>query len=272
MAKTNHRRQGGHLGKCFIWRIVACFELLSSSSSRATTSSCSSRTRALSSFLAPAVGNSWCRGRRLLSSHPFFFSGSRLARNYPHSLVVLSSLSSFSTESKSTNNPNSPSNHHHTPTTTTTTMVKRNDEDKTTTNHEESAVSNNTKQQQQQLQDTAKDQASSSSNVNDIAQALQQVHLEDDASPKASYNSQEEDSPVVPKAKDQSTTVPSSSSSSSPLVHSLPKTTPVPLSSSLQTFASWISQGDISNVLVVTGAGISVSAGIPDFRTPGTGM
>ena len=259
--KTNHRRQGGHLGKCFVWRIVAFFELLSSS--RATTSS-NSRTRALSSFLGPAVGNSWCcRGRRLLSSHSFFFSGSRLARNYPHPYVGLS-LSSFSTESKSTNNPNSPSNHHHTPTTTTTTMVKRNDDDdKTTTNHEESAVSNNTKQQQQQ-QDTTQGQALASSNVDDIAQALQQVQLDDDTSPN---RSQEEDSLVVPKAKDHD------QHESSPLVHTLPKTTPVPSSSSsLQTFASWISQGDISNVLVVTGAGISVSAGIPDFRTPGTGM
>lgn len=40
-------------------------------------------------------------------------------------------------------------------------------------------------------------------------------------------------------------------------------------SSTLQTAADWILESH--KILVLTGAGVSVSAGIPDFRTPGTG-
>mmetsp|Transcript_18895 Transcript_18895/g.44466 ORF Transcript_18895/g.44466 Transcript_18895/m.44466 type:complete len:324 (-) Transcript_18895:384-1355(-) len=43
-------------------------------------------------------------------------------------------------------------------------------------------------------------------------------------------------------------------------------------SEALKKFASWIKDEKVSNILVVTGAGISVSAGIPDFRSPGTGL
>uniref|UniRef100_A0A7S2Y729 NAD-dependent protein deacetylase n=1 Tax=Entomoneis paludosa TaxID=265537 RepID=A0A7S2Y729_9STRA len=43
-------------------------------------------------------------------------------------------------------------------------------------------------------------------------------------------------------------------------------------SEALQQFASWIKKGQVGKLLVVTGAGISVSAGIPDFRTEGTGL
>ena len=39
----------------------------------------------------------------------------------------------------------------------------------------------------------------------------------------------------------------------------------------LKTLAHWL-LNDVKNVVVLSGAGVSVAAGIPDFRTPGTGL
>ena len=41
---------------------------------------------------------------------------------------------------------------------------------------------------------------------------------------------------------------------------------------SLEAVAALISSGRAKNIVVVCGAGVSVSAGIPDFRTSGTGL
>jgi len=40
----------------------------------------------------------------------------------------------------------------------------------------------------------------------------------------------------------------------------------------LEDIARWLAERQVKNVLVLSGAGVSVSAGIPDFRTPGTGL
>lgn len=38
----------------------------------------------------------------------------------------------------------------------------------------------------------------------------------------------------------------------------------------VERIAKIIKDGEVKNIVVMSGAGISVSAGIPDFRTPGT--
>ena len=44
------------------------------------------------------------------------------------------------------------------------------------------------------------------------------------------------------------------------------------LSLDLEGLAQYIRKSNCRNVVVLTGAGVSVSAGIPDFRTPGSGL
>ena len=41
---------------------------------------------------------------------------------------------------------------------------------------------------------------------------------------------------------------------------------------SLERIAKVIKSGEVQNIVVMSGAGISVAAGIPDFRSPGTGL
>jgi len=40
----------------------------------------------------------------------------------------------------------------------------------------------------------------------------------------------------------------------------------------IEDIEALLKEGKVKNIVMVVGAGISTSAGIPDFRTPGTGL
>jgi len=89
----------------------------------------------------------------------------------------------------------------------------------------------------------------------DLIQKLDRLHLETDSVP------------------------PDESSTSS--ITSVEEVLPLPLRDpldedydlpTLKTVARWIRDGHCKNIMIVTGAGVSCSAGIPDFRSPGTGL
>ena len=40
----------------------------------------------------------------------------------------------------------------------------------------------------------------------------------------------------------------------------------------IEDIEALLKEGKVENIVMVVGAGISTSAGIPDFRTPGTGL
>jgi NAD-dependent SIR2 family protein deacetylase len=46
----------------------------------------------------------------------------------------------------------------------------------------------------------------------------------------------------------------------------------IPASPELRQVAKWIQEGKVKRIVVLSGAGVSVAAGIPDFRSPGTGL
>eukprot|EP01065_Artemidia_motanka_P033309 TRINITY_DN4028_c0_g1_i2.p1 TRINITY_DN4028_c0_g1~~TRINITY_DN4028_c0_g1_i2.p1 ORF type:complete len:367 (+),score=123.69 TRINITY_DN4028_c0_g1_i2:60-1103(+) len=61
-------------------------------------------------------------------------------------------------------------------------------------------------------------------------------------------------------------------SGQSPRALESPAPEPLLDSFDLDGIASYIKEKDVRNIIVMTGAGISCAAGIPDFRTPGTGL
>ena len=103
---------------------------------------------------------------------------------------------------------------------------------------------------------------------------------EDDARSDGSDSSSEEEvsglaaliRKLALKAEEKKAAGGDESKSASPAAVAAEPLPPVLSSFDLRGVAEHIRSGKCSNIIVMAGAGISVSAGIPDFRTPGTGL
>ena len=103
---------------------------------------------------------------------------------------------------------------------------------------------------------------------------------EDDARSDGSDSSSEEEvsglaaliRKLALKAEEKKAAGGDESKSASPAEPAAEPLPPVLSSFDLRGVAEHIRSGKCSNIIVMAGAGISVSAGIPDFRTPGTGL